>query len=526
MKNLLKYALLLGVFCLVGCSDNTDDLERDVSDLKDRVTALEEKTKVFNENIAALQKLQSGATITDVKYHTDKHQYTITLSDGTVLHLAERIDQAEMGLQIGISKAGNWQVSYDNGATFKELLSAEKPVSAIATDGKTPLFRVDKNDFWQMSTDGGKSYTMVLNEEGKPVKAVAGVEDAFFKEVSQSEEALHIVLKDGTALHVPIVANFYCYIDKEVKGTQLFKEGETKAFLVHLKGTTDYLVTAPLGWKAWIEGVDSDKHTAICKVVAPSKLTRASADNSREVAILATTNGFAQIAKIEVDLNDNTVVEPEPEPSVQLITPFELTTPMELLLNKDPFTIGKTDEGFWFTRVNVNSEELVKGNGSIAFESAAIDGTDTAVARYDCLIPNSFFKLALGYYNPVANCSTNKLYKLSFMLKGKAGSRFQTTIRNGDNSASFGVYNSEGLPESSLQTFTISPDNDGTWNEVSVVFDFSKKSPKVASIKEDNPLSDSSSDEAKAIDIRLYPQAKNTTFWIAHVKLEEFTPTK
>lgn len=523
MKNLLKYALLLGAFCFVGCTENTDDLERDIADLKDRVTALEERAKVLNENIAALQKLKNGATISDVEYDANQYKYTLTLSDGTTLNLAEHID-LELGLQIGINEAGNWQVSYDNGVTFNELIASGMPVSAIATDGKTPLFRVDKDDFWQISMDGGTSYTMVLSENGKPVKATTGIESGFFTEVSQTDEVLHIVLKDGTEVNVPIVSNFYCYLDKDIKGVQLFEQGEEKVFLVHIKGATDYLVTAPQGWKAWLESADLANNTAVCKVIAPTFQTRSLANNSTEVAILATANGFGQIIKIAVAVGEETPIEPEP--SALLIPTFEPTTPIELLLNKDPFTLGKTDEGFWFTRVNVNSEELVKKNGSIAFHSEVIDGVDKAVAELDCLIPNSFFKLALGYYNPIANCSVEKLYKLSFLMKGKSGTRFQTTLRNGDNSASFGIYNAGRLPESSLQTFTISPDNDGVWTEVSVIFDLSKKSPKVASIKEDNPLSDSLAEDGRAIDIRFYPQAKNTTFRIADIRLEEFVPAE
>lgn len=520
MRNLWKYTLLLWGICLVGCDKNTTDLEQDVAALKDRVTALENKTKLFNENIKAIEKLQKGVTIADVAYDTEKGEYKLTLSDGEVLHLVERIEQLELGIQIGISEQGNWQVSYDGGESFKELLTAGEVISAVGTDGQTPLFRVDGGDFWEVSYDSGASYVKVFNEEGNPVKAVSGDENDFFEAIIQKEDTLHLVLKDGTALEVPIIPNFYCYFDKLIEGVQRFEAGELKEFLVHLKGETNYLVTAPQGWKAWLERDNTRENVVTCKVVAPNAQTRASADSGSDIAILATAKGFAQIAKIEVELDRETPVEPELDGN--LLAPFTTSTPIELLLNTDPHKTSRANDQFWFMRVNVNEEVLVENNGTITFELAKIADKDVPVARFDCLIANSFFKLALGHYNPSANCSIHKHYKLSFMLKGKGGTKFLATIRNGDNSGSFGVYNKDGVPDSSLQSFTISDADDGVWHRVSAIFDFSKKTEKVASVKENNPLLNSVIEDGKAIDIRLYPQAKNTTFWVSNVKLEEY----
>lgn len=299
------YAFMLIAVCLVGCN-NTDDLEDDINDLKKRVTSLETQIKDLNSNIEAIRELcKEGKTITNIE-HADGI-YTLTLSDGSTLKLVEKTPA--LFPLIGINNEGNWQVSYDNGDTYTPILVNGQPVKAKGEDGATPKFRVN-DGYWEVSTDG-ITYTQVKNENGDPVKAVpdesASPEDSFFQKVENKGASLEITLKDGTVVSIPIVKDFFCYFDESYTGIQRIEAGEFKEFDLHIKGAESVsVITAPTGWI--VEISDAVEEVAKVKVTAPittAPLTRAIADNTKDVAILATKGVHAQLTKIQVELGED-----------------------------------------------------------------------------------------------------------------------------------------------------------------------------------------------------------------------------
>lgn len=299
------YAFMLIAVCLVGCN-NTDDLEDDINDLKKRVTSLETQIKDLNSNIEAIRELcKEGKTITNIE-HADGI-YTLTLSDGSTLKLVEKTPA--LFPLIGINNEGNWQVSYDNGDTYTPILVNGQPVKAKGEDGATPKFRVN-DGYWEVSTDG-ITYTQVKNENGDPVKAVpdesASPEDSFFQKVENKGASLEITLKDGTVVSIPIVKDFFCYFDESYTGIQRIEAGEFKEFDLHIKGAESVsVITAPIGWI--VEISDAVEEVAKVKVTAPittAPLTRAIADNTKDVAILATKGVHAQLTKIQVELGED-----------------------------------------------------------------------------------------------------------------------------------------------------------------------------------------------------------------------------
>ncbi len=531
MKKTFKYLFIAALATFVGCSNDTDNLEKDIAAVKDRVEKLEAQMNVANENIKNLQKLMNdGITISTVEHDTTKGVYTLTLSDGQVLNLAERIENQEVKLQVGINKDGMWQVSYDDGKTFEVIKTNGKPTLAKGENGATPLFRISKDSYWEVSVNGGKSFEKVLDENGKPVKvAQADENDKFFTSIVAKEDALDIVLKDGTALSIPIVKDFFCYFDVQYKGIQTIEEGESVIFKVHLKGANQIMVNAPQGWVAKLG--EATNNVAELTLTAPlsTATTRAIADNSKDVTILATAGIFAQIAKIQVELGKKeTPVEPvDPVlPIIDFITPITSATHIITLFNSDPTKVTDQEGDFWFHRTNGKDEEAMNKNGSIELVQEMIDGKEVTAAKFDCKIPNSFFKLALGYAKKEANCDIKKTYKVTFQLKGTADKKFLTTLRTAGSDSSFGVYNGGNEPTTTMKTATIASDNDGnTWEEVVAIFDFSYKAEKVGGIKDDtNPLQKAEERDGKSLDFRFYPQEKNTVFYIANIKFEEFIP--
>lgn len=302
------YAFMLIAACLVGCN-NTDDLEEDINDLKKRVTSLETQINDLNNNIEAIRELcKDGKTITNID-HTDG-VYTLTLSDGNTLKLVEKTSTSALFPLIGINAEGNWQVSYDNGNSYTPILVNGQPVKAKGEDGATPKFRVN-DGYWEVSTDG-TTYTQVKDENGNPVKAVPDEssnpsEDSFFQKVENKGSSLEITLKDGTVVSVPIVKDFFCYFDESYTGVQRIAAGESKEFDLHIKGEENVsIIAAPSGWT--VEISDAADEVAKVRVTAPATtapLTRAIADNNKDIAILATKGVHAQLTKIQVEIGED-----------------------------------------------------------------------------------------------------------------------------------------------------------------------------------------------------------------------------
>ena len=261
--------------------DNNDDLWDAIDDLKSRVQALETQVDALNGNIEALQALYGGATISEVEVVDGK--YVITLTNGETIELVQGSEAEAVIPVIGIDENGMWQVSYDGGKTFTSL-----GVKAEAEDGVTPQFRVDETTgCWQVSYDGGKTYDNVLDTAGNPVKAVGSneVTDKFFETVRIEGDCLYIKLLDGRELLIPILKDFLCQIVTPTEGVQLFDAGATKRFEVKMTGVDQTIVTAPEGRTARL--TEAVEGVAELVVTAPAAGTRATANSEQDVAILA-----------------------------------------------------------------------------------------------------------------------------------------------------------------------------------------------------------------------------------------------
>ncbi|WP_418982948.1 PL29 family lyase N-terminal domain-containing protein [Alistipes sp.] len=297
---IMSFAALAAVF--QSC-ENHDDLWDAIDDLNGRVEAMETQVKALNDNIAALQRLYSGATIKDVAKQGDK--WLITLSDGQQITLTEGSVAEAIVPIMGITDDGYWQYSTDGGTTWTRL-----DVKAAATDGKTPQFRVDEaTGYWQVSYDNVK-WDNVTDKSGQPVKAVGEgqVTDEFFADVKVEDGMFCITLKDpaATQLRIPILSDFFCRIVLPAAGVQAFAAGETKSFAVEIRGveSDQTSVSAPDGWSARLtEPADEKAELIVTAPAAAAKSTRAVADNSKDVSILCIVGGYASITKMQVEVS-------------------------------------------------------------------------------------------------------------------------------------------------------------------------------------------------------------------------------
>lgn len=412
MKKLGSILMLLAL-CLISCN-NTDDLQDDVDALKKRVTALESQIRDINKNIESVSELvQNGIFITRIEEQADA--YALTLNNGKTLSLYMKNDKSLLCPLIGIDKEGYWTVCYDTGAGFKQLLVDGEPVKAKGEDGKTPEFTVDADGFWKIRYGKEEEFRFVYKESTTDkVKATgngSAASDSFFEKVEVTNNELALTLKgngSNTVIRIPIVSEFELSFAAEVRNTvQEFAAGESKIFDMTVRGVENTMISAPEGWTAVLK----DTKLTVTAPKATKTGTRATADNSSEVAILATHGKYAMIAKIQVKVN---VTEPTPTPDkTDYYTDY--TTNGKLTIGD--VTINKTSEevkllsGAKEEEADIRSLIHQKTNQTVIFlekgvhefkteQIAEISATVVLIGRYSdskpVVKPSLFWKLKSG----------------------------------------------------------------------------------------------------------------------------------
>lgn len=292
-KSLLPFLLML--FVWAGC--DTDDLRNDVDELKNRVESLEAQVSAINDNMNAIRVILDGSK-TISSYTSENGTYTLTLSDGSTIALTQGSEGQIVMPDITINENGQW------------VLNGEVIGQATGNSGITPKFNISTDKYWQVSFDGGKTYEDVLDENDNKVAATTegnvSVSDAFFKDVKVEGDMLKVTLKDDQSYSLPIVADLKANI---VDPTTGFKDGvwtigygETVKTEVEISGD-NYFVTVPAGgWTATLSEVSGGKATLT--VTAPaqaSTLSRATADNSTELVLQVNKGVNWAIDKIKVE---------------------------------------------------------------------------------------------------------------------------------------------------------------------------------------------------------------------------------
>lgn len=321
MKKYRTLLCLIAALTLTACND-TDDLRKAIDDLTGRVEALESQVDALNHHTQALQALYSGSTISEVK-ETDA-SYIILLTNGETLTLSKNSSSSALIPIVTIDGNGYWQVSYDQGQTFTSL-----GVKAVAEDGLTPVFRVDKQSgHWQISYDGGLTFEEVRDTNDQPVSAISSetIASQFFQNVRVEEDNLYLQLLNGTELNIPILSDFLCRITTPNPGTQLFEPGQTQQFAVQLRGVESTVIIAPEGWSAHLTAPVNEQAELVVTAPSGTAPTRATADTRQDVSIIATSGPYACIAKIQVESTAAVTNQPTITLQNSVTTPATTTT--------------------------------------------------------------------------------------------------------------------------------------------------------------------------------------------------------
>ena len=311
------FFVMAAAFTLAGCNDQ-DDLQDEVDALGNRVTALEEQVKILNENLETLGTLLNMENMKTIKsVQTDNGQYTITLSDNTVLSLTVGVQGTAQKPKITIED-GKWVV---NG----------KPtdVSAVGQAGANgsgyPEFRVN-DGMWEVRfVDASGTPGDWQDVEGDANTGIGEIGDQIIAGVEVTDTQLTITYytdySEGTTAEVslPIVPDLTCQIVTDDllddEGYLLMEAGTVKTLSVTITGGTPQL-TYPSGWRATIEDPESDGVYELT-VYAPaedasatSAGSRVSANNMEDVTVRVQSGTYWAVDKVKVKIGSGEPVEP------------------------------------------------------------------------------------------------------------------------------------------------------------------------------------------------------------------------
>lgn len=234
---------------------NTDDLERDINTLKDRVTAMEAKVDRLNEGMNMIRVALDGNKTIQSYTENEDGSYTLTLSDGNVITLTQGVVGAtDVYQEVSISSNGYWVIG-----------GVETEHRAVAADGEpgvTPKFRLAMESegkyYWEVSYDGELTWEEVKSQQGTRVYASASGSSSVAGPIASAapnatEDKFEITLTgSGTKYEIPIVSGLACAItepnpeDME-NGYWIVPTNTGATTSIDLKGEA-VLISAPEGW--------------------------------------------------------------------------------------------------------------------------------------------------------------------------------------------------------------------------------------------------------------------------------------
>lgn len=252
IMKIYKYiGVALMVLSLGACK--TDDLERDIDALKDRVTAMEAKVDRLNESMNMIRVALDGNKTIQSYTENEDGSYTLTLSDGNTITLTQgEIGATDVYQEVSISTDGNWVIG-----------GVETEHRALAVGGEpgvTPQFRLTMESegkyYWEVSYDGELTWEEVKSQQGTRVYASASGSSSVAGPIASAApnatgDKFEITLtSNGTKYEIPIVSGLACAITDPTdmkEGFWIVPTGNGATTNVNLQGDA-VLVNAPEGW--------------------------------------------------------------------------------------------------------------------------------------------------------------------------------------------------------------------------------------------------------------------------------------
>ena len=240
-----------GALGWTSCVD-TEALESKLTDLEGKAEALEQRAAEINSNaISAYKMIKEGQLVMAVNAHENGTVYSLDLSDGSTIDIYLTENDEGITPIVGVDEDGNWIYSVDGGANFITVeTSGTIPVAKAA-----PQFRANNDSVWEISTDGGNTWTVVTDSDGNKMMANSSFSDSFFESVSYDEEAGSLVLglATGEVVTMPVYQSLTMIVTGYEENMSI-SPGEEKTFDVTFSDdVADATIRiCPEGWRVRI----------------------------------------------------------------------------------------------------------------------------------------------------------------------------------------------------------------------------------------------------------------------------------
>lgn len=194
--------------------DNSE-IKSELSDIRDRLTALEEKAGGDVSGLwEIVNALSNSVTINSVSETDDG--WVLRFSDGRVATLGKAGAAGTPALGAKQDTDGVYYWTLDGQWLLGEDGKKLPVTGSDGAPGVAPQLKIDEG-LWYLSTDGGNTWTMLGKATGEDG-------DAFFKEVTWDDESVYVTMADGSSFELPrgfgLVASIAVipdYIDGTVK---------------------------------------------------------------------------------------------------------------------------------------------------------------------------------------------------------------------------------------------------------------------------------------------------------------------
>ena len=285
MKIYKYIGVALMVLSLGACK--TDDLERDIDALKDRVTAMEAKVDRLNESMNMIRVALDGNKTIQSYTENEDGSYTLTLSDGNTITLTQGVvGDTDVYQEVSISSNGYWVIG-----------GVETEHRAVAKDGEqgvTPQFRLTMESegkyYWEVSYDNKQTWEEIKNQQGARVYASSTGSSSVAGPIASAApnatgDKFEITLtSNGTKYEIPIVSGLACAITEPTLEEGFWIVPTTGATTsIDLKGEA-VLISAPEGWTV-TASIDNSNPTTL-SVTPPNQ------DGAEGVIILQVHKGL------------------------------------------------------------------------------------------------------------------------------------------------------------------------------------------------------------------------------------------
>ena len=270
-----KLVFILASLCLVcGCYDDSE-LRQQIKDHESRILKLETLCKKFNTQIESVQNAVNALN------NKDYVESVTPIKEGTKV----------IGYEIRFSKSGSCQIYHgEDGKNGKDgntpkigvkqftdgiwywtcdgvwvLDNNGEKIKAEGEDAITPKFKIQE-EYWYVTYDGGKTWERLDRATGDDG-------DDFFQSVTETDDAVILVLADGTTINIPKKKKIDILFNDINDAIGVVPGAKTVISYEIVNGTDQCLVKAfgQNGWRAYVKAESAKKGTI--EIYAPEELT-------------------------------------------------------------------------------------------------------------------------------------------------------------------------------------------------------------------------------------------------------------